>query len=336
MILVTGGTGLVGAHLLWHLVQEHQVIRAIHRRGSNLQEVAKVFSYYSEQPKQYFERISWVEADITDLPALESAFDGIDRVYHAAALISFDPGDFELLMKTNAEGTANMVNLSIAHSVKKFCYVSTIGTIGRSSNGDPATEETEWTPDNTNVYAQSKYAAEMEVWRGAQEGLEVVMVNPGVILGPGFWDSGTGDLFQTASKGYRFYPPGGTGFVSVHDVVRMMTLLMNADIVNQRYIAVAKNLTFEEILSRLCPLLGQSKPSKRLLFWQLELGRIADVVWSFFSGAGRRITRASIHSMKHRDDYSNRKAREALSFEFESLDPIIEFSCARFMEECPS
>ena len=333
MILVTGGTGLVGAHLLLHLVKNNASVRAIRREGSNVEKVKKVFSYYEKDSITLFQKIDWVLADINDIPALEKAFADIEYVYHAAAMISFDPGDFEQLMKINAEGTANIVNLSVVNSIKKFCYVSTIGTIGKALNGKPADEESEWFDDNINVYAQSKYAAEMEVWRGSQEGLSVVMVNPGVILGPGFWNTGTGALFKTAYKGYRFYPPGGTGFISVHDVIRMMILLMASTIYNHRYIAVAENLTFQEILSRMCPLLGQSKPTKKLKFWQLEIARIADILWNFFTRSGRKITKASIHSMKHRDDYSNRKAKEELDFEFESLDAVIEFSCKRFMEE---
>ena len=206
MILVTGGTGLVGAHLLLQLVKNHDSVRAIHREGSNLQNVEKVFSYYEEDATKLFQTIDWVCADINDIPALEEAFTDVEYVYHAAAMISFDPGDFEQLMKINVEGTANIINLAVANSIKKLCNVSTIGTIGKSLNGKPADEKSEWSDENINVYAKSKYAAEMEVWRGSQEGLSVVMVNPGVILGPGFWNTGTGALFKTAHKGYRFYP----------------------------------------------------------------------------------------------------------------------------------
>ena len=333
MILVTGGTGLVGTHLLLHLAKKHIAVRAIHREGSDLRNVEKVFSYYEEDSASLFQKIDWVPADINDIPALENAFTDVEYVYHAAAMISFDPGNFKQLMKVNTEGTANIINLSIENSIQKFCYVSTIGTIGNSLNGTLSDEDSEWIEDNVNVYAQSKYAAEMEVWRGSQEGLSVVMINPGVIIGPGFWNTETGSLFKTANKGYNYYPPGGTGFVSVHDVINMMTFLMDSPIHNQRYIAVAENLTFEIILSRMCPLLGQSKPSKKLKYWQLEIGRVIDILWNFFTGAGRRLTRASIHSMKHRGHYSNEKAKEELNFEFEALGSVIAFSCKRFMEE---
>ncbi len=123
----------------------------------------------------------------------------------------------------------------------------------------------------------------MEVWRASQEGLSVVMVNPGVILGPGFWESGTGNLFTTANKGYSYYPPGGTGFITVHDVVRMMVELMNSEISNERFIAVSQNLSFKEILTLLSTSLGRKEPKIALKFWQLEIGRVFDFIWSTIS-----------------------------------------------------
>ena len=335
MVLVTGGTGLVGTHLLLHLLRNDIPIRAIHRKGSDLKRVERVFGYYVNNPTELFNMIDWVETDLSDIPELEGAFKNVDQVYHVAALISFDPNDYELLMKINAKGTANIVNLCAANSIKKLCYVSTIGAIGKNLNGAIATEENEWNDQAANVYGRSKYAAEIEVWRGAQEGLPVVMVNPGVIVGPGFWSSGSGTLFSTANKGYKFYPPGGTGFISVHDVIRMMVTLMNSPIKNERYIAVAENLSFQEILTRITEKLGKPQPTKKLKFWQLEIGRIADAIWNLLTGHGRRITKNSIRSMKRPEVYSNEKVKEALNFEFEPLDAIIKLSCDRFTEENP-
>jgi nucleoside-diphosphate-sugar epimerase len=333
MVLVTGGTGLVGAHLLLHLLQKEIAVRAIHRKVSDLKRVAKVFGYYTEDATSLFEKIDWVVADLNDVYALENAFQNIEYVYHAAAMISFHPGDYKKLLKINAEGTANIVNLCISNNVKKLCYVSTIGTIGKSINDSTATEENEWNDHNVNVYALAKYEAEMEVWRGSQEGISVVMVNPGVILGPGFWDTGTGALFQLASKGYKYHPPGGTGFITVHDVVRMMTSLMNSEIKNERFIAVAENLSFKEILIRMTKALDKSAPKKELKYWQLETGRIFDFIWSNLSGSKRKLTKSSIHSMKHRDQYSNEKIKKFLEFQFEDLNPTISFSCQNFLKE---
>lgn len=333
MILVTGGTGLVGAHLLLHLVKKDVSVRAIHRKNSNLKAVEKVFNYYESAGSDLFKKINWVEADINDVTSLEIAFENVAFVYHVAAFISFDPRDYKQLLKVNAEGTANIVNLCIAFNVKKICYVSTIGTIGKSISNHHATEENEWNNQHVNVYALSKYEAEMEVWRASQEGLSVVMVNPGVILGPGFWESGTGNLFTTANKGYSYYPPGGTGFITVHDVVRMMVELMNSEISNERFIAVSQNLSFKEILTLLSTSLGRKEPKIALKFWQLEIGRVFDFIWSTISGKPRKITKSNIYSLKHRDEYDNSKIKEFLNFEFETLQPTIAFSCQRFLEE---
>jgi len=333
MVLVTGGTGLVGSHLLLDLLQNNTPVRAIYREGSNLKRIEKVFSYYTEKAHELFQKIDWVRADLNDIAAMDGAFKNVGQVYHAAAFISFNPDDYRKLKKINAIGTANIVNLCISHNVKKLCYVSTIGAIGKSTEGNKATEENDWTGQEANVYGLTKHRAEMEVWRGSQEGLPVVIVNPGVIIGPGFWDSGSGDLFTTANKGYKYYPPGGTGFITVGDVVKMMTSLMRSDIVNQRYIAVADNLTYNQILTRLCRELGKNAPTKKLKIWQLQIGRFLDYLRNIITKKGRRITKKAIRSLMNRQIFGNKKIKKALGFEFEPLDDTISFSCQKFMEE---
>ena len=191
MVLVTGGTGLVGSHLLLKLAQQNKSVRALYRKGANLERVKTVFSYYSKNSKSLYETIEWAEADLNDLPKLTLAFKDITHVYHCAAYISFDPSNYKILRATNIKGTANIVNLSIANKVEKLCYVSSVATLGYDA--DLITEETQWEGNqNQSVYAISKYGAEMEVWRASQEGVAAVIVNPGVILGPGFWNSGSG------------------------------------------------------------------------------------------------------------------------------------------------
>ncbi|MBT8299086.1 MAG: SDR family oxidoreductase [Maribacter sp.] len=335
MVLVTGGTGLVGAHLLLYLVQNETPVRAIYREGSNLKRVEKVFSYYTQNAKDLFNKIEWHCADINDIPALEIAFEGITYVYHAAALISFDPNNYRKLKKINAIGTANIVNLCLDKKIKKLCYVSTIGAIGKSTQGLKATEENDWTGQEANVYGLTKHRAEMEVWRGSQEGLPIVIVNPGVIIGPGFWDSGSGKLFTTANKEYSYCPPGGTGFISVADVIKMMTSLMNSKITNKRFIAVAENLTYKNILTRLSSELGKKAPRKELKEWHLELARVLDFLKNIFTGSGRKITKKTINSFMSIEVYDNQRIIDTLHFNFETLDEVIALSCAKFMEENP-
>lgn len=333
MILVTGGTGLVGSHLLFRLVKDGHFIRAIHRTNSNLDQTKKTFSCYSEQAAELFKKIQWVEADINDLPALEIAFKGVTHVYHCAALISFDPKAYRRLRKINIRGTANIVNLCLSNSVEKLCYVSTIGTIGKSLNGSMATEETEWTEADANVYALTKYAAEMEVWRGSQEGLPVVMTNPGIIIGPTVWNQGSGKLFTNANRGLNYYPPGGTGFISVHDVVQMMIQLMESSVKNERYIAVSENLTFHEILNRITKELGKNPPKKQLKFWQLEVFRFADSIWCAVTGKKRKMTKSTIRSLRNRQIFDNQKAIQDLNFEFEDLSKTLKVTAERFLKD---
>ena len=335
MVLVTGGTGLVGAHLLLNLVQNNTPVRAIYREGSNLKRVEKIFSYYTKNAADLFNRIEWLLADINDIPALEKAFKGVVYVYHSAALISFDPGKYRKLKQVNAKGTMNIVNLCLAFNVKKLCYVSTIGAIGSSAEGAKANEDNNWTGKEANVYALTKQRAEMEVWRGSQEGLPVVIVNPGVIVGPGFWDTGSGKLFKIANKEFKYYPPGGTGFIAVGDVVKMMVSLMQAKIVNEQFIAVSKNITYKEVLTTISGRLGKKAPYRELKTWQLEIGRLFDYMKNVLTKNGRKITKKTIYSLRHREIYNNQKIINAIDFEFEPLDKTIAFSCKLFKEENP-
>ena len=184
MVLITGATGLVGSHLALHLLENNERIRAIYRTKTSIEKTKSLFKLYGKE--SLFEQIEWIEADINDIPSLEIAFKGVEYVYHCAALISFDPKDEKKLRKINIEGTANIVNFCLAFNVKKLCHVSSIAALGDLMEHETLiTEETIWNPEKHHSdYAISKYGAEMEIWRGLQEGLPVVIINPGVILGP--------------------------------------------------------------------------------------------------------------------------------------------------------
>ncbi len=333
MVLVTGGTGLVGSHLLFQLVNKGLTVKAIHRKQSNLDRVKKIFSYYSENAIDLFNKIEWIETDLNNIPELEIAFTDVTHVYHAAALISFDPRDYQKLRKINVKGTKNIVNICIAENIKKLCYVSTIGAIGPSINEEIMAEKNEWNDAHANVYALTKYDAEMEVWRASQEGLDVVIVNPGVILGPGFWDMGSGKFFSLAAKGQKYYPPSGTGFIAVNDVIKMMISLMESSIKNERFIAVNKNLTYKEILNSIATELKRPVPKNKLKLWQLELLRRLDWLKTLLTGKERKLTKNGVISLRKRRVFSNEKITRALQFNYEPLEKTIEFSCQHYTKE---
>ncbi len=331
MILVTGGTGLVGAHLLYKLANKGEQIRAIKRAGSNLDAVKTVFGYFSDDVDALFGTIEWVDADITELPSLTKAFEGVTHVYHAAALISFDPNDYRLLKKVNIEGTANVVNLCLSHNVKKLCYVSSIAALGEKEEGKVITEETGWNPEaDNNSYAISKYGAEMEVWRGSQEGLNVVIVNPGVILGAGIWHSESVSLFGLVHKGFKYKVPGVVGYVDVEDVTKAMVKLMESDIVEERYILISENWSFTKFVTKTAEALSVKPPTLDIKRWMLSLGWRLDWIKSKILGKKRSLTRRSAKSAFTASHYGNEKIRSALSFEFIPLDTTIQKVAARF------
>ena len=323
MILVTGGTGLVGSHLLYKLVQQKHCIRAIYREGSDLQIVHKVFSYYCQNSKKLYETIEWVEASLNDLPKLKLAFNGITHVYHCAALISFATSDYKILRKTNIKGTANIVNLCIDKNIKKLCYVSSVAALGYDAK--LISEETNWKGNlNQSVYAISKYGAELEVWRGIQEGVDAVIVNPGVIIGPGFWNSGSGLLFKLIYKKQRYFTMGITGYVGVDDVISAMINLMESKIKNQRYILVSENLSFNKLLMGIANELSVKPPHKLASKSMLWFAMLFDWIQSKLTGNKRRINRAIYRNLTKNSIYSSKKISSDLrSFEFTSISNAI-------------
>ena len=336
MILVTGGTGLVGSHLLFQISQKDVAVRAIYRSEDKLQQVRRIFSYYSKEANSLFDRIEWIKADLNDISSLESAFKNIRKVYHCAAFISFDPNDFKRLVRVNETGTGNIVNLCISNNIEKLCYVSSIAALGKDPNSSEVTERTEWTGANVNPYALTKYLAEMEAWRGSQEGVPTVIVNPGVILGPGFWESGSGRLFKAAARGSRYYPPGGTGFIGVEDLVRMMIQLMESEVVSERFIAVSDNLTYKEVLTKLAMALQKPAPRKRLSLSLLEILWRLDWAWHLISRRKRKLSRLQVSSLRSRSIYNRDKIFDFINFEYTDMNEFLPAYCQRFMEAYPS
>ncbi|MCX6242373.1 MAG: NAD-dependent epimerase/dehydratase family protein [Bacteroidetes bacterium] len=324
MILVTGGTGLLGSHLLFDLVSTGHPVRAIKRKTSNIEMVRKVFSYYSDKADEFFGKIEWVEADIMDFVAISEVLEGIDIVYHAGAVVSFYPKDHEAMLKVNIEGTANLVNLCIDRNITKFCYVSSVAVLGRALNDGVSDETTWWQPSKKNsVYGQSKYGAEREVWRGIEEGLNAYIVNPSVILGPGFWGGGNSGLFSLVWKGLKYYTRGINGFVDVRDISKAMIRLMESDISRERFILSAENCSYQRLFEYMAKYLGKPAPSINVpnsmtgIAWRVEALR------SFLMRTLPEVTKEMATTTTMVYTYSNEKIRKAIGFEFTPLEQSI-------------
>ncbi len=334
MILVTGATGLVGTHLLVKLVQEKRQIRALYRSEAKKEHTREVFSYYfEEQEVTLFDIIEWVKADITDIPSLTDAFKDVTQVYHCAAWITFNPKHYKKLRKVNIEGTANIVNLCIIHNVKKLCYVSSIATLEEDPALSFIDETAEWNPETQkSIYAITKYGAEMEVWRGAQESLDVVIVNPGIIIGPGFFKGGSGYLFKRIYAGMKYYTTGATGYAAVNDVINIMYQLMNGNYTNQRYIVVAENLSYKEAFSMIATALNKSIPTKKATRFLLHLAYYLQRVSHFFFRTKRSIFKSSIRSALSNSFYKNDKVKEELNYTFVPVEKAIKETAILFLK----
>ena len=333
MILVTGGTGLVGSHLLFELSKSQQNIRAIYRSKKTIEKVKTIYSYYTDSVATHFDRIEWVEADLNDIPKLTEAFEGIKEVYHCAALISFNPSDYHKLREINISGTANIVNLSIINGIQKLCYVSSVATMGY--NPKKITEETAWnSEDSKSVYAITKYEAEMEVWRGIQEGVPSVIVNPGVILGPGFFESGSGGLFKRVHSGLRYATHGVAGYVGVVDVIKSMVLLMNSDCKNERYIIAAENLSSLDFTTLISNAFNLVPPKKIARQWMLAFAWRLDWLKHKITGGKRRLTKNLSKTLRTKSYYSSSKFLETIpNFEFTPISRVVSEVCQVFLKE---
>ncbi|MGL2987484.1 NAD-dependent epimerase/dehydratase family protein [Flavobacterium sp. RSSA_27] len=323
MILVTGGTGLVGAHLLLHLIENGEQVRAMYRTASSCSKTKALFSYY--QKEHLFGAIEWIAGDILDIPSLEIAFQDIKQVYHCAALISFDPKDEEAIRKTNIEGTANMVNLSLTNKVEKFCFVSSIAALGDlAPHETEITETTEWNPEKPHSdYAISKYGAEMEVWRGQQEGLKVIIVNPGVILGPGFPSQGSGILFSNVKKGLLFYTLGTTAFIAVPDVINSMYRLMKSDCCNERFTVIAENLAYKNVIFSMADALKVKRPTLKAGPLLTSIAWRLDALASFLQLKQHTFSRVAAKASHSKTPYSSKKIVDELNPSFISIKKYI-------------
>ncbi|MCO4822730.1 MAG: SDR family oxidoreductase, partial [Flavobacteriaceae bacterium] len=238
------------------------------------------------------------------------------------------------LRKINIDGTANIVNLSIINQVKKLCYVSSIAAVGQTETNETINENTEWNKENHHsVYAITKYGAEMEVWRGTQEGLDVVIVNPGIIIGPGFWRSGSGSLFKRIYKGLSHYTTGTTGYVDVNDVTKIMLKLMQSTIKNERYIVVAENLTYQRFFNITAKCLNVKPPEKEASPLLLQIAWRLDWLNSKLRGKRRRLVKHTVTSLQNQSKYDNSKVVKALEYEFMGLDFSIEQTSQLFSSE---
>ena len=321
MIFVTGGTGLLGIHLLKSLLEKEMPVKALYRSA------IPVFNNSA--------KVEWIRGDILDVTLLDEVLQGVEKVYHCAAVISFEAGKEDTLFKTNVEGTANVVNACIKAGVKKLLHVSSVAALGRSERDNMIDESFQWSPSRSNsVYGKTKYLAEMEVWRGIGEGLNAVIINPSIILGSGNWHQGSSQIFTTVYNEFPWYTDGATGFVDVADVVIVMQWLMESDISSERFIINAENTTYKKLFDLIAGGFGKKPPQRKVTPLLASLIWRADSVRALFTGSKPLLTRETAASAQSKVYYNNGKLFAAFPlFRYRPLHESIARICRQFLQQ---
>ncbi len=319
MILVTGATGFLGSELALQLVQQDLSIRCIKRNSSVIPAILQSFTT----------QIEWVEADIMNVFELENALGGITQVYHCAAWVSLKQADKNRMINANVTGTANLVNLCLLNGVR-LVHVSSIAAIGQAKPGDLITENHHLdAATEKDGYAISKLESEMEVWRGIAEGLDAVIVSPSLIMGPNAGVGGSGELFETIRKGFKFYTAGSTGLVDVADVAKCMIALMNSDITAERYIINAENWDFKHLTAEIATGFGLQPPSIFASAWMMGLAWRGAALLAAITGKDPLIDKISAQSASMTRNYDNAKIKKAIGVDFKPVSDSIKDVCGR-------
>jgi dihydroflavonol-4-reductase len=333
MIFVTGGTGMLGAHLLYLLTKTQNVI-ALKRPKSSLQTIRRVFSYFNSDYHQQLARITWVDGDISDFIKLRQQLQNMDIVYHAAALVSFNPKDSGKMYQYNVLGTENVVNACLHNNVKKLCYVSSIAALGSNQNREFINEDiTNYEDGQQSAYSKSKKLAELEVWRGINEGLNAVIVNPAIILGGGNWANGSGAFFQKTWDNFKYYTHGATGFVDVNDVCKAMILLTNSEISNERFVLSAENLPYRDIFNEIAKNFDKKAPSKYATPWLTQLAWRLEKLRCLFTRKAPQITKETAQSGHNIKKYNGEKILRLDGFEYTPIQKSIKTICHQFLTD---
>jgi dihydroflavonol-4-reductase len=313
MILVTGANGLVGSFIVRKLLELNIRPRCLKRPESNL----KILNDIKD-------KVEWVEGDILDILSIDRILQGVDTIIHAAAMVSFYPGNFDRMFKVNVEGTANLVNLALKNHVKKFVFVSSVASLGRNKNHLSINESSLWEDaQGTSHYARTKYLSEIEVWRGAEEGLDVIIVNPSVVLGPGDWNKSSTRLFKYVRDENIFYPSGNISYVDVRDIAEIIMKLLEENSINERFILNGGNISYNLFFQKVAAGLNKKAPQIRAIPFIASIAwRLAAVV-SRFNGKEPLITRETAMQSKKIYNYENYKIKNVLEYKFREIEDTI-------------
>ncbi len=323
-LLITGGTGFLGAWIIKHLVEKGYAVRAL-RRNNPLP---------SFIPAHILDQVEWVPGDVLDTASLEDAMEGIHSVIHSAAMVSFIASDRMRMYHTNVDGTANVVNAALLKNIQRFVHISSVAALGRTPGGDTVTEKKEWQESKTNThYAISKHMAEMEVWRGMGEGLSTVVLNPSTIIGYGNWNSSSCAIFKSVYNEFPWYTNGINGFVAVEDVAAAAIALMESTVSGERFIVNGDNWSFRQLFDAIADGFHKKRPHREATPFLGEIAWRMEKLKASFSGKKPLLTKESARVAQSKTHFDNSKLRQALpGFTITPLQAAIENACNHYLQ----
>lgn len=321
-ILITGGTGFIGANIIKELLKKGHSVRAIRRSN-------KLPFFISPE---IFNQVEWVNGDILDLYSLEDAMKGVDTVIHSAAIISFLKTERKKMYQVNVEGTTNVVNMALEQKVKRFVHISSISALGRTADGDHVNEEKKWVDSKLNThYGISKRKAEIEVWRGFAEGMNGVIINPSTVLGFGDWHNGSCAIFKNFYREFPYYTTGINGFVDVDDVAKLTVQLMESNITEERFIVSSENREFHWLMDKVADGFKKKRPTKEATYLLSEFAWRMEKIKSFITGKNPLLTKESAKIARSKTYWENEKILNTLpGFSFIPLEETISKACQNY------
>lgn len=324
LVLLTGSSGLLGGHMLVHLYKAGKKVRCLIRPNSSLEQLKLICSFYGLSFEELSRSIDWVYGNTLDFLSLLEQMEGVEEVYHCAAMVSFNSKNRRELLQTNIQGTSNMVDAALNSEVERFCFISSIAALGSTPDHSPIQEETPRKNEGRiSAYSESKFRSELEVWRAISEGLNAVIVNPGVILGPGDPKKGSLLLFQTGRIGIPFYTKATTGYVDVRDVCMTAIELMEKRIYKKRFILISENAHNGTVFSHIAKEFNKKPPQFIAGKTILSLGVLFSWIEGLLTGKTPQLTNDTIRSAQNPQTYANDRIRKALDYTFIPLNETI-------------
>lgn len=317
MIAITGANGLLGNFILHRFVEENIPVVALKR------ETSVVDAALEKHPL-----ITWRQADVLDSLSMLTALEGVDTVIHTAALVSFDPRDRKKLLETNVEGTKHVVDACLALKVPRLIHVSSVAALGRQKNVTEISEKSTWVENALNSdYAKSKYLAELEVYRGQEEGLSIAMVNPSIILAPDLQLRSSAQIFKYVIEERRFFIDAQINFVDVRDVVEIIYRIYQKKPEGEKFIANGGNIQLQILLKSIADRLNKKSPSIKINTSLVAIAAWVEELRCKITGARAVISRQSVRSSREKFMYSNTKSVSQLGIRYHSIEETLDWCC---------